>query len=99
MMRNIDAGLRGFLVLDEGILSIVTRIREEGFIPKDVVFKWSAFGGYCSPAGAKVVENMGANSINPTSDVSLDILAGMRKAVNIPIDIYMFITDAEVGDV
>lgn len=97
MIRNIEAGLRGFLVLDEGILSIVTRMREEVFIPKDVVFKWSAFGGYCSAAGAKIIERMGANSINPTSDVSLPILAGIRKAINIPIDIYMFITDAEGG--
>lgn len=97
MMRNIEAGFKGFLVLDEGILSIVTHMREVGFIPKDIVFKWSAFGGYCSAAGAKVIEKMGANSLNPTSDVSLPILAGMRKAVNIPIDIYMFITDAEGG--
>ncbi len=97
MMRNIDAGLRGFLVLDEGILSIVTHMREEGFIPKETIFKWSAFGGYCSAAGARVVESMGANSVNPTSDVSLPILASMRKAINIPIDIYMFITDTEGG--
>ena len=97
MMRNIEAGLRGFLVLDEGILSIVNRMREEGFIPKETVFKWSAFGGYCSAAGFRVVEKMGVNSANPTADVSLPILASMRKAVNIPIDIYMFITDAEGG--
>jgi len=97
LMRNLDAGLRGFLVLDEGLLMIVNQMREEGFIPKETVFKWSAFGGYCSAAGAKVIENLGANSMNPTSDVSLPILAGMRKAVDIPIDIYMFITDAEGG--
>lgn len=97
LMRNLEAGLRGFLVLDEGLLMIVNRMREEGFIPRETVFKWSAFGGYCSAAGAKVVENMGADSMNPTSDVSLAILAGMRKTVNIPIDIYMFITDAEGG--
>lgn len=97
LMRNLEAGLKGFLVLDEGLLMIVNQMRKEGFIPKETVFKWSAFGGYCSAAGAKVVEQMGANSMNPTSDVSLAILAGMRKAVNIPIDIYMFITDAEGG--
>ncbi|MFW6118220.1 MAG: hypothetical protein ACOC6R_01860 [Chloroflexota bacterium] len=97
MMRNIDAGLRGFLVMDEGILSIVTRMREEGFIPTKTFFKWSAFGGYCSAAGARVIELMGANSMNPPSDVSLPILASIRRTVNIPIDIYMFITDAEGG--
>lgn len=97
LMRNLEAGLRGFLVLDEGLLMIVNQMRVENFIPVETVFKWSAFGGYCSAAGAKMIENMGANSINPTSDVSLPILAGMRKAIDIPIDIYMFITDAEGG--
>jgi hypothetical protein len=97
MMRNLEAGLRGFLVLDEGILFLADKMREEGLIPKETVFKWSAFGGYCNPAGFRVIERLGANSANPTSDVSLPILAAIRKAVNIPIDIYMFITDAEGG--
>lgn len=97
LVRNIDAGLRGFLILDEGLLMIVNQMREEGFIPKNTVFKWSAFAGYCSAAGVKVIERMGANSMNPTSDVSLAILAGLRKTVNIPIDVYVHITDAEGG--
>ena len=97
MMRNIEAGFRGFLVYDEGVLSIVNQMREEGFIPKETIFKFSVFGGYCSPAGARVIESMGANTMNPLSDVSLPILAAIRKAVNIPLDIYMIIVDAFGG--
>jgi len=97
MMRCIDAGFRGFLVYDEGILSIVNRMRQEGFIPKETIFKFSVFGGYCSAAGAKVIEAMGANTMNPLSDVSLPILAGIRKAVGMPLDIYMIIVDAFGG--
>lgn len=97
MMRNIEAGIRGFLVFDEGILSIVTRMRKEGFIPSETVFKFSVFGGYCSAAGAKLLEAMGVNSINPLSDISLPILASIRKAVNIPLDVYMIIVDSFGG--
>jgi len=97
MMRNLEAGFRGFLVYDEGLLSIVGKMREEGFIPKETIFKFSVFGGYCSAAGAKVVESLGANTMNPISDVTLPILAGIRKAVNIPLDVYMIIVDSFGG--
>ena len=98
MMRNIEAGFRGFLVYDEGILSILAKMREEGFIPKETIFKWSVYGGCCSAAGARVVEAMGANSLNPLSDVSLPILASMRKAVNFPLDVYIIPFDAMGGE-
>ena len=97
MMRNIEAGFRGFLIYDEGLLSIVNQMRKDGFIPKEVVFKFSVFGGCCSAAGARVVETMGANSMNPISDVSLPILAGIRRAVKMPLDIYVSIVDSFGG--
>jgi hypothetical protein len=97
MMRNIEAGFRGFLVYDEGILFIVNMMREEGFIPKDTAFKFSVFGGYCSAAGAKIIQLSGANTMNPISDVSLPILASIRRAVTMPLDIYMIIVDAFGG--
>jgi hypothetical protein len=97
MMRNIEAGFRGFLVYDEGVLFIVKKMREEGFIPKETIFKFSVFGGYCSAAGAKIIETMGANTLNPSSDVSLPILASIRKAVDIPLDIYVVIVDSFGG--
>lgn len=93
IMRNIEAGFRGFLVYDEGVLSILNKMRDEGVIPKECFFKWSVFAGYCSAAGAKVVEKMGVNSLNPISDVSLPILSGMRKAIDIPMDVYVIIVD------
>jgi hypothetical protein len=59
MMRNIQAGLRGFLVYDEGVLSIVDKMRKDRFILGETIFKFSVFGGYCSAAGARVIENLG----------------------------------------
>jgi hypothetical protein len=97
MMRNIEAGFRGFLVYDEGVLTLLNKMRAEEFIPTDTIFKFSVFGGYCSAAGAKLVESLGANTMNPLSDVSLPILAGIRRAVNIPLDIYVSIVDSFGG--
>lgn len=97
MMRNIEAGFRGFLVYDEGILYIVNKMRKEGFIPEETIFKFSVFGGYCSAAGAKVIESLGANTMNPISDVSLPILASIRKAVDMPLDVYIIVVDSFGG--
>ena len=97
MMRNVEAGFRGFLVYDEGVLSIINKMRAEGVLPKETVFKFSVFGGYCNAAGAKVVESMGVNSLNPLSDVSLPILAGIRKTVDIPLDVYTIVVDSFGG--
>ena len=97
MLRDVEAGMRGFLVYDEGVLSILNKMRAEGFIPQETIFKFSVFGGYCNAAGAKMVESMGANSLNPISDVSLPILGSMRKAVDIPLDIYTIIVDSFGG--
>jgi hypothetical protein len=97
IMRNIEAGHRGFLVYDEGVVFLLNKMRAEGLIPKETIFKFSVFGGYCSAAGAKVIESMGVNSMNPTSDVSLPILGSIRKAVNIPLDVYIIIVDSFGG--
>ena len=93
IMRNIEAGFRGFLVYDEGVLFLLNKMREDGLIPAETIFKFSVFGGYCSAAGAKVIEGMGVNSMNPISDVSLPILSSIRQAVDIPLDVYIIIVD------
>ncbi len=97
LMRNIEAGFRGFLVYDEGVLLILEQMRKKGFIPPETIFKFSVFGGYCSAAGAKLVESLGADTLNPASDVSLPILASIRKAVKIPLDVYISVVDSFGG--
>lgn len=97
IMRNIEAGHRGFLVYDEGVLYLLNKMRAEGLIPVETIFKFSVFGGYCSAAGAKVIESMGANSMNPISDVSLPILGSIRQAANLPLDVYVIIVDSFGG--
>lgn len=97
IMRNIEAGHRGFLVYDEGVLFLLNKMRAEELIPTETIFKFSVFGGYCSAAGAKVIESLGVNSMNPISDVTLPILGSIRKAVNMPLDVYIIIVDSFGG--
>ncbi|HKZ94960.1 MAG TPA: hypothetical protein VJ249_10345 [Candidatus Bathyarchaeia archaeon] len=95
--RAIDFGFRGFLVVDEGLLWLLAQMRKAGDIPKDVVFKVSIFAGHANPAGAKVLETLGANTFNPVADVTLPMLAAIRKAVNIPIDVHVYLFDSFGG--
>jgi hypothetical protein len=97
MLRSIEAGFRGFLVYDEGILELAGRMRAQGLIPANTVFKFSVFGGCCNAAGARLVESLGADSLNPLSDVSLPIVAGIRKTLDIPLDIYLIVVDSFGG--
>lgn len=95
--RAIEFGFRGFLVTDEGLLWLLSKMRESGDIPKDVVFKVSIFAGHANPAGAKVLEMLGANTFNPVADLTLPMLASIRRAVDIPIDIHVYIFDSFGG--
>jgi len=95
--RAIDFGFKGFLVVDEGLLWLLSQMRKSGDIPKDVVFKVSIFAGHANPAGAKVLEMLGANTFNPVADLSLPMLAAIRKAVNIPIDVHVYLFDSFGG--
>lgn len=95
--RAIDLGFRGFLVVDEGLLWLLAQMRKAGDIPKDVVFKVSILAGHANAAGAKVLETLGANTFNPVADVTLPMLAGIRKAVKIPIDVHVYLFDSFGG--
>ena len=86
--RATSFGCRSFLVYDEGCLWLLNEMRKDGEIPGDCRFKVSAHAGHGNPCSAKVLEMLGANSVNPVRDIQLQMLASMRRAINIPIDIH-----------
>ncbi len=86
--RAVRLGARSFLVYDEGCLYALNKFREAGEIPADCRFKMSAHTGHGNPCAAKLLESIGANSINPVRDIQLQMLAAMRQAIDIPIDIH-----------
>lgn len=90
MMRMYDAGIRGFMVVDPGLMWLINKMQEQGNFPDDVAIKMSVWAGVSSAAGAKVIEDLGASSVNPIADLPLPILASIREAIDIPIDFYIW---------
>lgn len=86
--RAARLGCRYFLVYDEGCLWVLNKFREAGEIPVDCRFKVSAHTGFGNPCSARLLESIGADSINPVRDIQLQMLAAIRQSVDIPIDIH-----------
>ncbi|SCY91059.1 hypothetical protein [Alkaliphilus peptidifermentans] len=96
--RCLEAGLRGFLIPDEGLLYLLNKMRADGAIPADVKFKVSVFAGHGNAVGGKLLEELGADSFNPLADLSLAMFAAIRSVTNIPLDVYMSIVDSMGGN-
>lgn len=86
--RAVEIGIRGILVYDEGLLWVLKEMRDQGELPSDVHFKTSAHCGHCNPASFQLLERLGADSINPVRDLSLPMMAALRQAVTVPLDIH-----------
>lgn len=97
IVRCVELGFRGFLVMDEGALWLLSKLREDGIIPKETIFKVSIYAGHGNPAGGKVLESIGANTFNPLGDLSLPMFAAIRKAITIPVDIHVILSESFGG--
>jgi hypothetical protein len=86
--RGYDLGVRGFLIYDEGMLWLVGQMRKDGALPKDMIFKTSAHLGQCNPCSFKLLESLGADSINPVRDLQIPMIAALRQAVKTPLDVH-----------
>ena len=97
IVRCAELGFRGFLAMDEGALWLLSKMREEGIIPKNTIFKVSIYAGHGNAAGGKVLESLGANTFNPLGDLSLPMFASIRKAIKIPVDIHVILSESFGG--
>ncbi len=86
--RGYDLGCRGFLIYDEGMLWLVNQMRRDGALPKEIKFKVSAHLGHCNPCSFKLLESLGADSINPVRDLQIPMIAALRAAIDAPLDIH-----------
>ncbi len=86
--RACDLGVRGILLYDEGLLWVLNKMRGEGEIPKNTHFKLSAHAGYSNPAAAKMLEENGLDSLNPVRDLQIPMIAAIRNAVDMTIDLH-----------
>lgn len=86
--KAVELGVRGILLYDEGLLYVLNQMRKDGEIPKNVKFKLSAHAGCSNPASAKLYENNGLNSLNPVRDLQIPMIASIRNAIDISLDLH-----------
>jgi len=104
--RACEAGIRSFLIADAGLLDVLRDMQRADELPRDCVWKVSVMMAPSNPAGLRVLERLGATTVNIASDTTVLQLSEMRAASNLPIDLYVESPDAlggvvrgnEVGD-
>ena len=87
--RAADHGFRSVLIADVGVLAVFAEARASGLLPGDMQAKISVMLPAANPAAARVLEQLGADTINLPTDLSLAQIAAIRAAVDVPLDVYV----------
>ena len=87
--RAAAHGFRSVLIADLGVLSAFTAMKEAGELPPDMQAKISVMLPAANPAATRVLERLGASTINLPTDLSLAQLAAIRAAIDCPLDVYV----------
>jgi hypothetical protein len=105
--RTADAGIRSVLITDLGVLSTAAKMRSAGDLPPEMQFKISVQMGLANPASVRIAEDLGADTYNVPTDLSIGQLAAIRAATELPLDIYIeapddmggFVRHYEIADI
>jgi hypothetical protein len=97
IVRAVDAGIRGFLIADTGLLQLVTAMVTAGELPASIVWKISAVLAPSNPVTFKQLVDAGGTTVNVPSDMSLLELAEIRATCAAPIDLYLEAPDGLGG--
>lgn len=89
ILRAADHGVRSVLIGDLGVLGLFGRMRASGDLPPEMQAKVSVMMPAANPASARIMVDLGADSLNLPTDLGLDQLAAIRAAVEVPIDFYV----------
>jgi len=95
--RAAEHGIRSVLLADVGALSAFAALRAAGELPADMQAKMSVMLAIANPATARVLEDLGASTLNVTPDLSLAQIAAIRAAVDVPLDVYVEVPDTLGG--
>ena len=88
-LRAADHGFRSVLIADLGVLDLFREARETGLLPVEMQAKVSVMLPAANPAAARVLERLGASTINLPTDLTLPQIAAVRAAVDVPLDVYV----------
>jgi Peptidase family U32 len=87
--RAAAHGIRSVLIADLGLLSVFGAMRAAGELPEDMQAKVSVMLPAANPAAARVLADLGANTLNLPTDLTLPQIAAIRAAVDLPLDLYV----------
>jgi hypothetical protein len=99
VLHGVALGLRSILVADLGHLKVLGEMKRQGDLPADFVLKVSVTLAAANPATARLLEDLGATSINLPVDLPLAHIAAIRQAIDAPIDFYVEAPDDLGGTV
>lgn len=95
--RGLRHGIRSYLVADVGVLATLGRLRASGDLPADLALKTSVLLACANGATARLLQDLGASTINVATDLSVADLAELRTACTAPLDVYVEAPDDQGG--
>ncbi|SOE03845.1 U32 family peptidase [Blastococcus haudaquaticus] len=97
--RAVRLGIRSLLVGDLGVLALLGRMKRDGQLPEDLVLKTSVLMPLTNGPTAALYEQVGATSLNISTDLTVPQIAEIRAATTVPIDMYVEVPDDQGGAV
>ena len=95
--RACGLGIRSLLVADLGVLARLAELRAAGELPASLLLKTSVLLPCANPETARVLERLGAGTINVATDLSPAQLGELRAACSVPLDVYVEVPDDQGG--
>jgi Peptidase family U32 len=89
LKRAAALGIRGALVGDEGLLLLTRKMKEKSVLPQTFVIKCSVQMMASNPVSVRLMQDLGADTYNVPTGLTLPKLAAIRQATSIPIDMYV----------
>ena len=89
VLHGVSLGVNSILVADLGQLMLFGQMKKSGHLPADFVLKTSVTLAAPNPAAARLLEDLGATSLNLPVDLTLPQITAIRQAVDVAIDYYI----------
>lgn len=89
VIHGADLGVRSVLVGDVGLLKVLGEAKKKGDLPSDFILKTSVALTCNNPATAALFQEIGASTLNLSTDLSLQQIAAIRAQVDVPVDVYV----------
>jgi hypothetical protein len=95
--RACDLGIRSLLIGDLGVLMLVQQLKESGTLPANLAIKTSVVMPLTNGPTARLYQQVGATSLNVSTDLTVAQLAELRAACDVALDMYLESPDDQGG--